>query len=97
MSIKPEAKPLEPLTPMIDTLTAYCQNAEVDLSIEDVMLKLGGPTSKYYQICKMMTKMYLTGDIRKKRRCIILSGVFNSGKSTIMRYASNIFDSHRLS
>jgi phage/plasmid-associated DNA primase len=43
-----------------------------------------------------MTKMFLLGNTDKKRRGLILAGVNNSGKSTIARYISNIFDSHVL-
>ena len=97
-SFKPEAKELEPLKPMIQTLEAYCKNSDTEeLSVEQVIDKLGGHTSKYYQICQLMTRMYLQRDPNKKRRCMILSGVGNSGKSTIARYVSEIFDSHILS
>ena len=47
-SVKPEAKELEPLKPMIDTLAAYCTNLEIKLDPEEIITKLGGQTSKYY-------------------------------------------------
>ena len=95
-SMRPEAKELKPLKPMLDTLVEYCKSLDIDLSVEEVKAKLGGHTSVYYQICKLMVKMYLEGEFKKKKRGIILSGVHNSGKSTIARYASNIFHSHVL-
>ena len=43
-----------------------------------------------------MTKMLISGDPKKKRRGLVLHGAHNSGKSTISRYAGNIFSSHNL-
>jgi hypothetical protein len=43
-----------------------------------------------------MTKLFLLGKPDKKRRGIILSGVANSGKSTIARFAAKIWSTHSL-
>ena len=97
ISVKPEAKEMGPLKPMIATLEAYVRDSGIKLTKQEILTKLGGHTSKYYQICQLMTKMYLLGDAEKKKRGLILSGAHNSGKSTIGRFISDIFDSHTLS
>ena len=43
-----------------------------------------------------MTRMYLQGKQDKKRRGFILTGACNSGKTTIGKYVSRIFDTHTL-
>ena len=96
MSVKPEVKPLDPSKPMLETLEAYCLNSDVKLTVKQVKTKLGSHTSKYYQICQLMTKMFLFGKPDKKRRGLVLTGAPNSGKSTISRFAGKIFSSHDL-
>ena len=81
---------------MIETLKAYCADIEFDLTPTQVIDKLGGITSKYYQICQLMTQMYLLGNPNKKRRGLFLTGVANSGKATIANFINNIFECHSL-
>ena len=47
-----------------------------------------------YEVCHVITVTLLLGKPDKKRRCIILTGEPNSGKSTLGRYTAGIFESH---
>ena len=53
---------------------------------ERVLELLGGTHSVYYDIVKNLTETLILGDKDKKRRCVIMFGASDSGKSTIADY-----------
>jgi energy-coupling factor transporter ATP-binding protein EcfA2 len=57
---------------------------------------LGGHTSKYYEICKAIVKVYLL-NVDPRKQAVVLTGASCSGKSTIAGYLAAIFSSHTLS
>jgi len=80
---------------MIDTLNKYMDKEGIHPLVDgaDVVSKIGGPESKYYQVCYWMTKLMLLGS-NEKQRCVILHGISDSGKTRLAKYSANIFDSH---
>ena len=86
---------LPPPVPMMETLTRYMElngipriNHEIEL-----IMKIGGRHSQYYSACYAMAKVMLVGD-GEKRRCVIIHGCSDSGKSYIARFAEKIFDAY---
>ena len=60
---------------------------------KDLVLQLlGGTDSVYYDIVRNLTETLIQGDKDKKKRCVIMYGAPDSGKSTIADYINRIFD-----
>jgi hypothetical protein len=80
---------------MIETLTEYCDSLNTEEpTVVQVKEWLGGITSKYYEICQAMVKVYLNGGDKIVKGGVILHGASTSGKSTIADYMNLIFDAH---
>lgn len=80
---------------MIETLTEYCDNLDTEEpTVVQVKEWLGGITSKYYEICQAMVKVYLSEEVKIVKGGVILHGASTSGKSTIADYMNLIFDAH---
>ena len=92
---KAKIKDLPPLKSMLDTLKEYMVDTDTCPLVDgaDVVLKIGGRTSKYYHACYWMTKLMLLRR-NEKQRCVILHGAPNSGKTRLARYTAQIFDSY---
>ena len=57
---------------------------------------IGGRDSVYYEALYHLVDTMLQGDIDlKKRRCVILHGESNSGKSRLGKYMAEIFITHQ--
>ena len=95
-SEKPEVKELPPIKSLRETLNKYCETntLEESLNIDKVKEILKGCTSKYYDICKNIVETLILGRSDKKSRCVIMTGVADSGKSTLAKYVGQIFDSY---
>ena len=92
---KAKVRDLPDLKSMLDTLKEYMVDTDTCPLVDgaDVVLKIGGQTSKYYHVCYWMTKLMLLRR-NEKQRCVILHGTSNSGKTRLARYSANIFDSY---
>ena len=58
---KAKVRDLPDLKSMLDTLKEYMVDTDTCPLVDgaDVVLKIGGPESKYYQVCYWMTKLML--------------------------------------
>jgi len=92
---KAKVRDLPDLKSMLDTLKEYMVDTDTCELVDgaDVVLRIGGLTSKYYHACYWMTKLMLLRS-NEKQRCVILHGISNSGKTRLARYSANIFDSY---
>jgi hypothetical protein len=61
---------------------------------ESILLLTSGIGSPYYDIIKNIVHTFILGEKDKKKRCLIWTGVSDSGKSTIANYVALIFDCH---
>lgn len=61
---------------------------------ERILLLTSGIGSPYYDIIKNIVHTFILGEKDKKKRCLIWTGVSDSGKSTIANYVALIFDCH---
>ena len=80
---------------MLETLDEYIESNDLHRLTDELELiaRIGGPSSQYYNVCYSIAKVMLLGE-SEKRRCVILYGTSGSGKSKIARMMTNIFDSH---
>lgn len=85
-SEKIEVKDLPALKPMNDTLNDYCDEniLSYEMCKDKVMKLLGGIHSPYYDMVKNAAKTLILG--AKKKRCLLWTGVSDSGKSTVAGY-----------
>ena len=79
---------------MIDTLKNYCEDHTLNTFDKDVCLsKIKTQDDVYYDICYWIIYLFLKASEQKKR-CLLLHGAPNSGKTTIAKYLAEIFISY---
>ena len=84
----------EPLEPMIDTLRQYCSDCpDGSFNVDVCLSKLPSKDNVYRDIFYYIVYLFLKMS-EKKRRCLCLHGVANSGKTTIAKFLKKIFTSH---
>ena len=86
---------LPDLNPMIETLIDYMQTANLQRHFDefDLIDKLGDRKSQYYNACYQIARVMLAPE-SQKRRCVILHGDTDTGKSKIAEYMRAIFKSY---
>ena len=80
--------------PMTESLIKYClDNPLKSFEADNAFSRIKHGSDIYYQILRAIAYLFLLRS-EKKKRCILLYGVTNSGKSTISKYLSEIFTSY---
>ena len=80
---------------MLETLKKFIAEENVPKinSENDMILKIGGAYSQYYNACHTIARVMLL-ELDKKQRGVIFYGVAGSGKSFIAKIMRDIFDCH---
>jgi len=80
---------------MLDTLMEYMEKNEIPKleSGYEMTGLIGGPNKQYYAACYAIVKVMLLA-MEDKRRCVILHGIADTGKTWITKIMHRIFKSY---